>query len=74
VNCGPDPRIREWSIAAAICLLALASHHRHGEPADRERGLPVSFGGTKGSSQGSREQGRYAVELFTQVNAAYIRP
>ncbi len=26
VNCGPDPRIREWSIAAATCLLVLTPH------------------------------------------------
>ena len=34
----------------------------------------VPFGGTKGSSQGTREQGRYAVEFFTTVKTAYIRP
>ena len=34
----------------------------------------VPFGGTKGSSMGSREQGRYAVEFFTQVKTAYVRP
>jgi aldehyde dehydrogenase (NAD+) len=34
----------------------------------------VPFGGTKGSSQGSREQGRYAVEFFTQVKTVYVRP
>jgi len=26
VNCGPDPRIREWSIAAATCPLVITSH------------------------------------------------
>jgi len=34
----------------------------------------VPFGGTKGSSQGSREQGRYAIEFFTTVKTAYVRP
>ncbi len=34
----------------------------------------VPFGGTKGSSQGTREQGRYAVEFFTTVKTAYVRP
>jgi aldehyde dehydrogenase (NAD+) len=34
----------------------------------------VPFGGTKASSQGTREQGRYAVEFFTTVKTAYIRP
>jgi acyl-CoA reductase-like NAD-dependent aldehyde dehydrogenase len=34
----------------------------------------VPFGGTKGSSSGTREQGRYAVEFFTSVKTAYVRP
>ena len=34
----------------------------------------VPFGGTKGSSQGTRECGRYAVEFFTTVKTAYVRP
>ena len=32
----------------------------------------VPFGGRKGSSFGSREQGRYAQEFFTTVKTAYI--
>ncbi len=32
----------------------------------------VPFGGRKGSSYGSREQGRYAVEFYTAVKTAYI--
>jgi aldehyde dehydrogenase (NAD+) len=32
----------------------------------------VPFGGRKGSSYGSREQGRYAVEFYTQVKTAYV--
>jgi acyl-CoA reductase-like NAD-dependent aldehyde dehydrogenase len=31
----------------------------------------VPFGGTKGSSFGPKEQGRYAVEFYTQVKIAY---
>jgi aldehyde dehydrogenase (NAD+) len=31
----------------------------------------VPFGGTKGSSYGPKEQGRYAVEFYTQVKIAY---
>ena len=31
----------------------------------------VPFGGRKGSSQGSREQGRYAAEFYTTVKTAY---
>ena len=34
----------------------------------------VPFGGRKGSSYGSREQGRYAAEFFTVVKTAYIAP
>jgi aldehyde dehydrogenase (NAD+) len=34
----------------------------------------VPFGGTKASSSGSREQGRYAVEFYTTVKTAYVRP
>jgi aldehyde dehydrogenase (NAD+) len=34
----------------------------------------VPFGGRKGSSFGSREQGRYAAEFFTTVKTAYIQP
>jgi aldehyde dehydrogenase (NAD+) len=30
------------------------------------------FGGRKGSSYGPREQGRYAVEFYTQVKTAYV--
>jgi acyl-CoA reductase-like NAD-dependent aldehyde dehydrogenase len=34
----------------------------------------VPFGGTKGSSYGAREQGRYAAEFFTTVKTAYTAP
>ena len=34
----------------------------------------VPFGGRKGSSYGSREQGRYAAEFYTTVKTAYIQP
>jgi aldehyde dehydrogenase (NAD+) len=34
----------------------------------------VPFGGRKGSSFGSREQGKYAVEFFTTVKTAYTLP
>ena len=32
----------------------------------------VPFGGRKGSSMGSREQGRYAAEFYTTVKTAYV--
>ena len=34
----------------------------------------VPFGGRKGSSYGSREQGRYAAEFYTAVKTAYTAP
>jgi alpha-ketoglutaric semialdehyde dehydrogenase len=34
----------------------------------------VPFGGTKGSSLGSREQGTYAKEFYTVVKTTYTRP
>ncbi len=34
----------------------------------------VPFGGRKGSSYGSREQGRYAAEFYTTVKTAYTNP
>ncbi|MGI9220807.1 MAG: aldehyde dehydrogenase family protein, partial [Woeseiaceae bacterium] len=33
----------------------------------------VPFGGSKGSSYGSREQGRYAREFYTTVKTAYTQ-
>ena len=34
----------------------------------------VPFGGRKGSSYGSREQGRYAAEFYTTVKTSYTAP
>ena len=34
----------------------------------------VPFGGTKGSSYGSREQGSYAAEFYTTVKTSYTLP
>jgi aldehyde dehydrogenase (NAD+) len=34
----------------------------------------VPFGGTKASSYGAREQGRYAAEFYTKVKTSYIQP
>jgi alpha-ketoglutaric semialdehyde dehydrogenase len=74
----------EYGLSAGVCTTSLrhASHFR-----DRLQAgivtvnLPtagvdyhVPFGGTKGSSSGTREQGRYAVEFFTTVKTAYVRP
>jgi aldehyde dehydrogenase (NAD+) len=34
----------------------------------------VPFGGTKGSSSGTREQGRAAIEFYTTIKTAYTKP
>jgi acyl-CoA reductase-like NAD-dependent aldehyde dehydrogenase len=74
----------EFGLSAGVCTTSLkhAAHFR-----DRLQAgivtvnLPtagvdyhVPFGGTKGSSSGTREQGRYAVEVYTTVKTAYVRP
>jgi alpha-ketoglutaric semialdehyde dehydrogenase len=74
----------EFGLSAGVCTTSLkhAARFRDGLQAGIVTvNLPtagvdfhVPFGGTKGSSQGSREQGRYAAEFFTQVKTAYIRP
>jgi aldehyde dehydrogenase (NAD+) len=74
----------EYGLSAGVCTTSLkhAAMFRDGLQAGIVTvNLPtagvdfhVPFGGTKGSSQGSREQGRYAIEFFTQVKTAYSRP
>ena len=74
----------EYGLSAGVCTTSLrhAARFRDGLQAGIVTvNLPtagvdfhVPFGGTKGSSQGSREQGRYAMEFFTQVKTAYTRP
>jgi len=74
----------EYGLSAGVCTTSLkhAAMFRDGLQAGIVTvNLPtagvdfhVPFGGTKGSSQGSREQGRYAIEFFTQVKTAYTRP
>ena len=34
----------------------------------------VPFGGSKASSYGPKEQGRYARDFYTTVKTAYVRP
>ena len=74
----------EFGLSSGICTTSLkyASHFK----ANAEAGmvmvnLPtagvdyhVPFGGRKGSSYGSREQGRYAAEFYTTVKTAYTAP
>ena len=74
----------EFGLSAGVCTTSLAHavRFRDGLQAGIVTvNLPtagvdfhVPFGGTKGSSSGSREQGRYAVEFFTTVKTAYVRP
>jgi acyl-CoA reductase-like NAD-dependent aldehyde dehydrogenase len=74
----------EYGLSAGVCTTSLkhAARFRDGLQAGIVTvNLPtagvdfhVPFGGTKGSSSGAREQGRYAVEFFTTVKTAYVRP
>lgn len=70
-----------FGLAAGICTTSLkhATHFkRHAQAgmvmvnvATAGVDYHVPFGGRKGSSYGSREQGRYASEFFTTVKTAY---
>ena len=74
----------EFGLSAGICTSSLkyATHFRHHAEAGMvmvntpTAGVDyhVPFGGRKGSSYGSREQGRYAAEFFTTVKTAYVAP
>jgi len=71
-----------FGLSAGICTTSLKSASRFKR--DSQAGmvmvnLPtagvdyhVPFGGTKASSHGSREQGRYAAEFYTTVKTAYV--
>ncbi|MBB6465610.1 aldehyde dehydrogenase (NAD+) [Aminobacter lissarensis] len=72
----------EFGLSAGICTSSLARsmHFRRNVQAGMVMvNLPTAgvdytapFGGRKGSSYGSREQGRYAVEFYTTVKTAYV--
>ena len=74
----------EFGLSAGICTTSLkhASHFRDNAQAGMVMvNLPtagvdyhVPFGGRKGSSYGTREQGRYAVEFYTTVKTCYTSP
>jgi aldehyde dehydrogenase (NAD+) len=74
----------EFGLSSGICTSSLkfASHFKRNAEAGMVMvNLPtagvdyhVPFGGRKGSSYGSREQGRYAVEFYTTVKTAYTAP
>ena len=73
-----------FGLSSGICTgsLKYASHFkRHAQAGMVMVNLPtagvdyhVPFGGRKGSSYGSREQGRYAVDFYTTVKTAYTAP
>lgn len=71
-----------FGLSAGICTnsLSRSTHFRRNVQAGMVMvNLPTAgvdytapFGGRKGSSYGSREQGRYAVEFYTTVKTAYV--
>ena len=73
-----------FGLSGGICTTSLkhASHYKKNAQVGMVMvNLPtagvdyhVPFGGRKGSSYGSREQGRYAVEFYTTVKTAYVAP
>ena len=73
-----------FGLCAGICTTSLkhASHFRKYAQAGMVMvNLPtagvdyhVPFGGKKGSSYGTREQGRYALEFYTTVKTCYTAP
>ncbi|WP_447927141.1 aldehyde dehydrogenase family protein [Vreelandella sp. EE27] len=74
----------EFGLASSICTTSQkhASHFkRHSQAGLVMVNLPtagfeyhVPFGGSKASSYGPREQGRYAQEFYTTVKTTYCRP
>jgi len=73
-----------FGLSSGICTTSLkhASHFRqHAQAGMVMVNLPtagvdyhVPFGGRKGSSYGTREQGRYAAEFYTTVKTCYVQP
>jgi len=73
-----------FGLSSGICTTSLshASHFKeHAQAGMVMVNLPtagvdyhVPFGGRKGSSYGTREQGRYAIEFYTTVKTCYIAP
>jgi aldehyde dehydrogenase (NAD+) len=73
VSYGLSGSIFTRDLATAEAFIATAQAgilHVNGETAGAEPHVP--FGGTKGSSSWSREQGKAAVEFFTQSKTVYV--
>jgi aldehyde dehydrogenase (NAD+) len=76
--------VTPFGLTSGICTTSLkhAAHFKRNSEAGMVMiNLPtagvdyhVPFGGSKGSSYGPREQGRYAAEFFTHVKTAYTMP
>ena len=74
----------EFGLSSGICTTSLkhAAHFKHASTAGMVMvNLPtagvdyhVPFGGRKGSSYGSREQGRAAAEFYTATKTSYVCP
>jgi alpha-ketoglutaric semialdehyde dehydrogenase len=74
----------EFGLSTGICSTSLkhvAHFKRHAQAGMVMVNAPtagvdyhVAFGGSKGSSYGPREQGRYAREFYTTVKTAYVNP
>jgi aldehyde dehydrogenase (NAD+) len=74
----------QFGLSAGVCTTSLRSasrFKRYSQAGMVMVNLPtagvdyhVPFGGTKGSSVGSREQGSYAAEFYTKVKTAYTLP
>lgn len=74
----------DFGLSAGICTASLkysSDFKRHSQAGMVMVNLPtagvdyhVPFGGRKGSSYGSREQGRYAAEFYTTVKTSYTAP
>ncbi|WDI30129.1 aldehyde dehydrogenase family protein [Hyphococcus flavus] len=72
----------EFGLSAGICTTSLSAATKFKQECRAGMvmvNLPtagvdyhVPFGGMKGSSYGSREQGRYAAEFYTTVKTAYV--
>jgi acyl-CoA reductase-like NAD-dependent aldehyde dehydrogenase len=73
-----------FGLCAGICTTSLRlarAFTRHAQAGMVMVNLPtagvdyhVPFGGKKGSSYGTREQGRYAIEFYTTVKTCYVAP